>query len=316
MKLNTTGWAADAIATEGFAESLPALYGEQLDELPFYRDRSAFPFRFLAKCLRGSKNVQAGRLVALNQGNVGSCVGCMGSRVADVTAAADIHQRREPERWPVNSNRRPIISSPEYCYAVSRQVVDGLGRWDGSTGSAMARAFQEIGTTHQRPHGLEHDLSRYSSQRAREWARRGVPDAVLDAAREHPFRSAVRVQSCEHAAALIQNGYAFGICSGLAWSTRRDKDGFSRRVRPGWSHAMAVVGYLVTRRGRRGFIVQNSWSSSWGSGPVPFSDFPTGSFVCEWSDMADVLRSGDCWSYGGYKGFQISPFDWEGGLGW
>ena len=316
---NQTGWAADRVETEGFASTLPALYGEQLDELPFHRDRSAFPFRFLARALKGSKNVTAGRLVSFNQGSVGSCVGCMGSRVADLTAACDIYQRREPERWPTNSNGRALVSSPEYCYAAARQVVGNLGRWDGATGSGMARAFKEIGVAYQKPYGLDLDLSRYSSTRARDWARRGVPEPVLMSAKEHPFRATVRVTSTEHAVALLQNGYGVGICSGLGWNTRRDVDGFCRRVRAGWAHAMAVVGYLVTASGRRGLVVQNSWGPDWVSGPRPAlcPDLPDGGFVCDWRDFENVVSSGDCWAYGGFKGFEVSPFDWsQGGLGW
>ena len=316
---NRTGWSADRVETDGFASTLPALYGEQLEGLPFYRERSAFPYRHLSSALKGSKNVSNGRLTAINQGNVGSCVGCMGSRVADLTAACDIYQRRQPERWPTNSNGRPLISSPEYCYGAARLVVGNLGRWDGATGSGMARAFKEIGTAYQKPYSLKVDLSRYSSTRAREFARRGIPDEVLEAAREHPFRATVRVTSCEQAGALIQNGYGIGICSGLAWNDRRDRDGFSRRVRPGWSHAMSVVGYLVTAEGRSGMIIQNSWGADWISGPTPAlcPDLPAGSFVCDWHDFESVVSSGDCWAYGGFKGFELSPFDWEkGGLGW
>lgn len=317
MNYNRTGWAADRVETEAFAATVSPLYGDQLENLPFEKDRSAYPFRFLARALSGSKNVRAGRLVAIHQGTVGSCVGCMGSRVADITAASDIYQRRERETWPRSlSTSKPIISSPEYCYAASRQVTRSLGRWDGSTGSGMARAFQEIGTAYQRAYGISADLSQYSSQRARTWARRGVPDEVIEAAREHPFRATVRVTTADHACALVQNGYGVGVCSGLAFSSRRDRDGFSRRVRPGWSHAMAIVGYHVSRRGRRGFIFQNSWGSEWIEGPEPLDDFPEGSFVADWDDTAVALSSGDCWSYGGFKGFAISPFDWKGGLGW
>lgn len=317
MNYNKTGWAADGIESEAFSSSLPKLYGEQLEGLPFDLDRSAYPFRFLARALAGSKNVRGGRLVAIHQGSVGSCVGCMGSRVADLTAACDIYQRRERETWPRNkATTRPIISSPEYCYAAARLVVASLGRWDGATGSGMARALQEIGTAYQRPHAPDVDLSRYSALRARTWARVGVPDEVLEAAREHPFRATCRVKTAEHAVALLQNGYGVGVCSGLAWSSRRDKDGFARRVRPGWSHAMALVGYHVTDRGRRGLIFQNSWGPQWIEGPEPLADFPEGSFCCDLDLAAVALASGDCWAYGGFKGFAISPFNWEGGLGW
>jgi len=311
---NKTGWAADATETEGFVSSLPALYGDQLEGLPFDRDKSAWPFRHLVRSLAGSKHIKGGRLQSINQGNVGSCVGCMGSRVADLVAAADIHQRHEPERWPTDQAGRPIISSPEYCYGASRQVVDALGRWDGSTGSSMARALKEIGTAYQKTYSST-DLTRYSAARARSFARRGVPEPVLAAAREHPFRASVRVESRDQAVALLQNGYAVGICSGLAFSSRRDRDGFARRVRPGWSHAMTIAGYLAGTK--PGFLVLNSWGA-WNSGGAGLlEDMPVGGFLAHWSDLAGVLRPGsDCFSYGGFRGFAASPFNWEGGLGW
>jgi hypothetical protein len=163
-----------------------------------------------------------------------------------------------------------------------------------------------FGSLHMKAYG-EHDLSAYSSSRCREWASRGVPDAIKAIAKEHPFRSAVRVRTCEEARAAIQNGYCINICSGQGFKSRRDDDGFAQ-ASGSWPHSMSLRAY---RGGtRRGFLIQNSWGNGWITGPIWPEDMPQGSFWCSWDTMARILRQGDSFAYSNYDGFQQQNIDW------
>ena len=313
-RYNSNGWQPDPIGTDDFKKTLPPLYFEQLTGLPFEENKSAFPYRHLQKALTGSKHVQAGRLRALNQGNFGSCVGFGTSRACDIVAAADIFQRGDPEIWPTGPAGKPVISAPEYCYAASRHVVNQLGRWQGSYGAAAAKAMRLWGIVHQQILS-DYDLTSYSIDRCRKWSLRGVPGEVRRRAEQHPYRSTVLVETCEHAGALLQNGYSLNLCCSLGWSNRRDEFGVSRRSGR-WSHCQTVIGFVVYDHGRF-FVIQNSWGNRWNSGPTgPLTpDLPGGSYLCRWSDMSRALAEGDSFAFGNYDGFSESPYNWEG-LGW
>ena len=305
---NHRGWRPAPEATEIYAQSIPRKYKTQLSDLPYDLERSVYPFRALAKLLEGSQYLTGGRLDAMNQGNYGSCVGFAASRAADITAACDILWRRQAEKWPTDQQGRPVLTSPDWCYGASRDISDSLGRWQGSYGGAAAKCLREYGAIHQKKYG-RFDLTSYSIPRCRKWAAQGVPLELVDQARRHQFLTTVRVETVQQAVALVQNGYGFSVCCGMAWSSRRDEDGFARRVRPGWSHAQAGgLGYVYIKRGkrsRRGFLIQNSWSNSWQAGsPFGLDDQPHGSYFIRYEDMATAIRSGDCYAVGDYEGFR------------
>ena len=312
------GWLPQPEQTELYASTIPRKYKTQLQELPYDLDKSVYPFRALTQLLKGTRYVKDGRLRALAQGNYGSCTGFAGSRAADITAACDILQRGESERWPSDSSGEPILTSPDYVYAASRTVSNQLGRWQGSYGGAVAKALREYGAVHQRKYG-RYDLSEYSISRCRSWASRGVPEPILEQARKHPFLPTVRVESVEQAVALTQNGYGFLICCNLAWQSVRDEDGFCRRARPPWSHAQAAgLGYVSLKQGRRvkrGFLIQNSWGNAWPGGAVgALTDMPYGAYFIRWHDMQAAIGSRDCYALADYHGFQ-ERYDF-GGIGW
>ena len=319
-RYNSHGWKRDTVGTSEYVKTLPRLWGEQLDGLPYEQGVSAYPFRHLTRALTGSKHVRGGRLRSLNQGNFGSCVGFATGRACDVVAACDIYQRGQGETWPLGADDKPIVSAPDYIYAASRHIVNKLGRWQGSYGAAAAKAMRLWGIVHQRKAG-RYDLTNYQTALCRKWSARGVPQEVRREAEQHPYRSTVRVTTCEQAAALLQNGYSFNLCCSLGWSNERDEFGFCRRVRPGWSHAQAVIGFVVYEQSNfrtlAGFIVANSWGNSWVDGPTgPLTpDLPGGAFVCHWDDMQRALDEEDSFAFGNYDGFSASPYDW-GKLGW
>ena len=305
------GYVPDPDATARFVNKLPRSFAQQVQNLVGDDDSDAFPYRHLAKALEGSQHVKAGRLRARNQGSVGSCVGNGGASAADGTAAGDIHARGEPETWPTQDGK-PIRTSADYSYGAGRHISGNLGRWDGSYGSVQAKAYREWGACHERRYrGV--DLSEYSEERCRRYAAKGIPNTLIEAAKDHPFRTTTLVESREQARALLQNSYFLSVCSGQGFNGRRDADGFMR-ANQRWAHCMCVCGYRGGRR--RGFLIWNSWGSNWGSGPLWPADMPFGAFWCDWDIFGRMLRTGDTFAFGGYQGFRASPFDWERGLGW
>ena len=108
------------------------------------------------------------------------------------------------------------------------------------------------------------------------------------------------------------------ICCGLGWHTKRDDDGFARRVRPGWSHAqVGGLGYVAikkNRKTRRGVLLQNSWGNRWQSGGLFCDDQPRGAYFIELDDLQTALESGDCFAVADFEGF-TERYDWSR-LGW
>lgn len=310
------GWFPDPEHTRAFVAALPPRYARTAAALVTGSDDDAFPYRHLTKCLAGSKHVdRAGRLRARNQGPVGSCVGNGSASALDGTAAGDIHARGEPETWPTQDGK-PVRTCAAYSYAAGRDIAGQLGRWDGSVGSWQADAYRKWGTVHEMRYRSV-DLSEYSADRCKQWAARGVPQTIQAKAGEHKVRSVTLVESPEQARSLLQNSYFLSVCSSQGFSGTRDSQGFMR-AQGSWAHCMCVCGYRGAsgRSRRRGFLIVNSWGSGWGKGPIWPEDMPYGAFWCEWDVFARMLRAGDTFAYGGYEGFQESPFDWEGGLGW
>lgn len=306
------GYTPDPDKTAAFVASIPKVYGDQLDDLPYDLDASAPIYRHLAECLKGSTWVDGeGRLHSQNQGNHGSCVGHGTSVACDVTAACDIKMRREPEVWPLHPVRKtPVRSAPDWLYGASRDISGTLARWQGSFGSAAAQLVRDWGVLHQIPYG-DIDLTSYSARRCDLWDTAGVPRELVEASRNHPFSATVQIRTVEQAVGLIQNGYGWNICSSLGFSQRRGRDGFAKR-QGSWAHSMAVIGYMVVGR-RRGFVIQNSWGDNWNGGPwgTETPDLPHGAFLADASIIEGAIRGGDCFAYGGYQGFAASPFDWS-----
>ncbi len=293
------GWIPDEAATARFVESLPLgrrTFVEAAPSLVQNDDRDAMVYRAIAKCMK------VARLQARNQGSVGSCVGHGTATACDLTTACEIVHHHQAERWP-----GPCAA--DAYYALGRDLAGMLGRWDGSHGAAAAKAVRH-GSLHMTRYG-EHDLTRYSPSRAKQWAWHGVPVSLKNVAAKHPFRAVAQVKRADEARGALQNGYGINVCSSQGFSSKRDADGFAK-ARGTWMHSMAVIGYRGGRR--RGFLIQNSWGDRWIEGSVWPDDQPHGSFWCEWPVMERMLSQRDAFAYSNYDGFVEQRLDpaWAG----
>lgn len=315
------GYVPNPRALAAQLEKQPAVYTDQLNNLPYDLDKTTLTYRFLVRALQGSKWVSNGRLRSLNQGSAGTCVGAGTAGACDVTAACDIYMRGDPEKMPEGQSGVPSRCSLDWCYASGRHIANQLGSWQGSNGSWSVDALTQWGSIWSIKYG-EYDLSEYSIPRTLEWARKGVPEPLKKAASENKFRAYVNAKTPEQACALIQNGYGVLVCSSYGFEGTRDEDG-AIRIRGTWLHCMYWNAYVVVKRGstkKRYFTNTNSWSDSYLANGGPLGpetpDMPFGSWNVHWDDAAKVLKAGDSWSVGGFDGFKRANWDWSKGFGW
>lgn len=302
------GYYANKKESDRVYQSLPKAWHDQLVRLSGKDENtSAYNWRFLYKALQeagtlSSKETESGRLSALNQGNVGSCVGYSSSQSLDILMATNAYARKQLlQIWRSRVN-------PDAIYGITR--YDHLGGWDGSTGGWAVEGFKKYGTLHRFVYG-SFDLTQPKPENGRSWAKSGLPKELIKEAIEHQLISSTRLSTTSEARAALQNGYTIIVCAQASYPNTRDKDGFSRRNGRAWSHAMAVVGYRGVDTGREGFLILNSWGDTWNDGGVFPPDMPFGSFWVTPEDLKYHIDQEDSWAFAGYNGFIRQEVDWE-----
>ncbi len=204
--------------------------------------------------------------------------------------------------------------------------VEGQGKdqdrgGDGTWGSAAAEWVKKYGVNlridySERTGNSDHDLTRYSGNRAQSWGRygcggksdRGKLDAI---AREHPVRTVSLVTSFDQAAAAIANGYPVPVCSGQGFTSQRDRDGFCY-ARGSWSHCMLFWG---VRHDRPGLLCTNSWGHSVDGPTWDEEGQPEAIAACSWwvdARTADRMLSGrDSFALSDMDGFPGREIDFS-----
>ena len=202
----------------------------------------------------------------------------------------------------------PPFPATESIYGGSRVEARGkktAGYSDGSYGGAAAKWVRDWGVVFREKYP-EHDLTVYSSSRAKDWGNwgnggqndRGKLDAV---AKQHPAKHVALVRNFKEAAAAIESGFPVAVCSGYSFSTTRDAQGFSARTPQGWAHCMALIS---VRYDRPGCLCLNSWGPSWVSGPKYPDDMPEGAFWIDAKHIDGMLSGEDSFAVGSVDGFR------------
>lgn len=246
---------------------------------------------FLWQAVRKAAKLPAGEYPNINQGNVGSCVGAGFKHTADVVQAVQIVAGKRADWKPL---------SAEVIYGGSRVEVGG-GRisGDGSVGAWAAKWVKDYGVVPMETVGGV-DLSIYSASRARDFGRRGVPDAIEKVAKEHPVKSAALVTSWADVKRAIQQGYPVAVCSDQGFRMERDSTGRCR-TQGSWAHCMAIIG--VRSGANEGGFILNSWGDTAHTGPVWPEDAPKAGFWADASVIDRMVRQGDSFALSDMAGF-------------
>lgn len=253
-----------------------------------------------------------------NAQGIGDCVSWGWELAVLIAICADIIQRREPWKFPGEVATEPI-------YGGSRVEARGRrsGGWiDGSYGATAAKWVLKWGILHRINYALrtgdgEHDLSRYSSKKAKNWGNYGCGGSghdgkiLDDVAAERPVKEAPQVTSFEQLVACVKSGYPVAVCSGQGLS-KRGSDGFARAWGR-WAHCMAFTG--ITLGKKDGALCTNSWGNSWGTkAPLPGVTSDAIKKCSAWVDAKTVnsmLRLGDSFAVTGVEGLVRRKIDWE-----
>jgi len=240
-----------------------------------------------------------GRPLVPHYQTIGDCVSHAYGLGVDVLTAVRILMHNKSERWVTKS-------ATEIIYAGSRVEVGG-GRvsGDGSLGVWAAEFIRKWGVLlRQKYLDGKFDYTTYDGLKARKLGRgnMGVPDALEPLCRLHPVRTCAFVRSWEECRDAVANGYPVIMCSNVGFNTKRDRDGFLRRGRRPWYHAMVILGVDDEYR-RPGALVQNSWGGDvWVSGPKRHEQ-PDGSFWCDAATIDAAMKQGDSLAISGYVGY-------------
>lgn len=268
---------------------------------PFTSDDEVFLYRAVEKVAPGH--------FPLNQGNIGTCVAFGYGAACDTLLALDVAMGKSSKFVPHAEESIYGGARNESYNRVSRSYSDGSNgyaaqKWLTKAGGAIYRQkYPDFGL----------DLTNYSTSLAKDWGaygNGGRSDGIggkfdLEA-QKTPLKSAVLIKTLEELDVALKNGYPVPICSGQGFNNVRDKDGFCR-PQGKWSHCMVLI--AKRNGGRKGYLVLNSWGSSWVSGPK-YKDQPDGSFYAEPSVIQRILNAGDSYALAGQSGFvkKLLPF--------
>ena len=196
------------------------------------------------------------------------------------------------------------------------------GGWsDGAFGYAAAKWLNEYGVLLRRDYSQEtgndeHNLLKYSKTKAKNWGNYGCggrfDKGELDKlAKRMPVKKIVRVKTLDGCESAILNWYPVTIASMAGFGRRKDSNGVIRRSGR-WAHLMVILG-VCWINGKRYWRIFNSWGTSV-SGPDPLVESKAVQ-DCSWwatdSDVAWILRSGDCWALADVEGMPKRELDFD-----
>ena len=220
----------------------------------------------------------------------------------------------------------PRDVATEALYGGGRVEARGgrLGGYsDGSYGAAQAKFVTQWGFLFRQDYSQktgvsEHDLTTYSSKKAKAWGNFGCGgkedagrgDGLLDQLAKEYRVEVVPVRSHDEAIAAQQQGFALAVCSGVGFgSETRNADG--RVFASGrWAHCMAKDGLRIWSKGRD--IRQwQSWGRS-AEGPDPTCDDEEILACSYWTverDCERQFRANDTFAVSAVIGFDEPLFD-------
>lgn len=297
LSIGSFGWSRQPERFRAYAATLPS--GDDFWSLLEAKDDNGdrFCYRALTLALRLQNNTRwlsGGRLVSLDQKQVGSCVGHGEATRGSVLAALDCYYRGEPEKF-VN------ILCPEWSYYASRVECGMIGRGDGSTGEGAAKAATKHGVLPKGKYGSV-DCSEYTEARCRSWGDgKQLPAEVIAEAKPHVASQYIACDTSQKVWLAAGAALPINFCSMQGFEGKRDADG-AIRPKGQWPHSMAGgTARYTTKAGRRLVLVHQSWGNDWTDGPY-YLDQPWGSFYADLDVLGEMASEGDTFIDIGYAG--------------
>lgn len=218
-------------------------------------------------------------VIAMSQGNVGSCVGAATSKALEL-----MHGQRFSAEWLYGGSRKHF-----------QQHYSPFG---GSFCGYAAQLIKDVGAVPSLDYSLMgDDLRAYSPSRAKNWER-GPPDQY--AAIAQGYRSGfVKIETWEQLRDSIANGVPVIVGSNVGYGSTskavRTSDGrLKSRWWSSWGHAMVFCG-VSDGKSKRALLL-NSWGQKWVTGPKWLGDEPEGSFWVSKSDAEKMLAYDDAYA--------------------
>jgi hypothetical protein len=251
------------------------------------------------------ERTMGGPHVAHDQG-APDCVSQAAGLGVDVLSAVQIAIQRAPQKWIAKAATEPI-------YGGSRVEIAGYnGAGGGSTGHWAAEWLQKYGVLMRQKYPGGYDYTTYDARKAVELGRKGCPDSLEPIAKLHPVKHTAICRSYSELRDCLFNGSPVMVCSNVGFGNgvcERDSEGFLRRRRWPWYHAMLFAGYDDTYR-RPGALCFNSWGDEWIKGPTR-GPMAAGTFWIDASTVDSMLGQGDSFAFSAFQGFprvNIPPY--------
>jgi len=191
-------------------------------------------------------------------------------------------------------------------YTFSRvEVARQPGKWEGSNGVQAATGAIKYGCLLLKSINLPEDSTDADENLAMKWtaSREGVPANFEEMAGDILVQDVIHPDSIEQAAKLIQAGSPQLVGTTFIPTGQRNADGISPCKRSRGGHEMAVLAVRYKNGKPWCFLFVNSWSESWGTGPLT-EDQPKGSVWVSAADYWTMIQEGDCSSLIGINGLK------------
>ena len=222
------------------------------------------------------------------------CTSHASRNARDTTRATEILVKGEPEDFYHRGATETTYGARGHGGAGMSPAV--AARFEKDTGFLVRKKYKPV------------DLSAYDGSIGAKWGRSGVPESVQSLCNSNKVHTIRQIRSVADAKDALFNGYALMSGQYAAWDSKPNKDHVHRRVSPGWSHAMATVGYCDDKKfwPFPVFFIVNSWGK-WNQSPKDWpADMPPwvpGMIVSTEEDWEVCVRSEDCYAYGNVDGF-------------
>lgn len=233
----------------------------------------------------------------------GDCVSWGIRTASDITRVWEISREGQAESYDRRQATCLIYSGRGHTGQGANS--GSLSRWHVETGFALESIIVDAD-------GKEWDLRSYGDyvSLGMRYGRRGMPDALIEVTKKHRMRQTSNVRDMDALADALFNGYGAHVGSGIGVSSSGDP---ISRLRGGWAHNMAIVGFDDTRKHSRSRLF--FWDQSWGNWnrisniPEEWKPWGQGMFALTESDSWKAVRGGGCWIFSDSDGFPGRPFD-------